>query len=48
MPSGVLATPEYVRIMEQCWSRSPEERPTFKEILHRLKSINPRQVVAFT
>ncbi|KAK2191363.1 hypothetical protein NP493_53g04022 [Ridgeia piscesae] len=31
--------PEYLSLMEECWDDDPDQRPTFKSLLKRLKSI---------
>ena len=34
------APPEYIQIMKQCWTESPDARPDFDDISRRFKNIN--------
>ena len=39
VPPSPECPPDYVALMEACWSREPEKRPTFKDALQRLVSM---------
>ena len=39
VPPSPECPPDYVALMRQCWSKEPEDRPTFKEALQRIAAM---------
>lgn len=42
-----ICTHELFQIMQRCWRRNPQERPSFDELVHQLSNNNRRIYVAF-
>lgn len=40
IPPTMICTP-LAQLIQDCWAQEPEKRPIAKEVLHRLKNIDP-------
>ncbi len=41
IPTSGVAPPSYVEVMQGCWIRSPDARPSFSDVLFKLEAMKP-------